>query len=193
MKVARRNSRVLVLTVLALVFSGLVAGCGGGLSAPGGEQSFVAGNGTVTFIAQGKRMPAPNIAGVDLSGVPFRAAPKTILVVNVWASWCAPCRAEAPTLEQLSKDFASQGVQFLGLLTRDNDAAARAFLRRFRITYPSIHDDNLIANFGTALPPNAIPTTLVIDRQNRVAARISGQVAYASLSQMISRVLGEHS
>jgi len=176
---------------MASIFSVLLAACGGGLSAPGGEQSFVSGNGTVTFIAQGQRVPAPAIAGVDLNGVAFKATPKAILVVNVWASWCAPCRAEAPTLEQLSKDFAPSGVQFLGLVTRDNDDAARAFDRRFGITYPSIHDDKIIAAFRSALPANAIPTTLVIDRQNRVAARISGQVTYDSLNQLIKRVLGE--
>ena len=169
----------------------LLTACGGGVSTPGGEQSFVSGNGTVTFIAPVKRVLAPTITGIDLAGKPFRKTAGGILVVNVWASWCAPCRAEAPTLEQLSKNYAPSGVQFVGLLTRDNDDAARAFLRRFAITYPTLHDDKLIAAFNSALSPQAIPTTLVIDRKNRVAARISGQVTVASLSEMINRVIGE--
>lgn len=169
----------------------LLTACGGGLSTPGGEQSFVSGNGTVTFIAPGKRAQAPAVVGTDLSGKPFKKTVGGILVVNVWASWCAPCRAEAPTLEQLSKSYAASGVQFVGLLTRDNDEAARAFLRRFAITYPTLHDDKLIAAFSSSLSPQAIPTTLVIDRKNRVAARISGEVTVASLSEMINRAIGE--
>ena len=169
----------------------LLTACGGGVSTPGGEQSFVSGNGIVTFIAAAKRATAPQVIGIDLTGKPFRKATGGILVVNVWASWCAPCRAEAPTLEQLSKSYAASGVQFVGLLTRDNDDAARAFLRRFAITYPTLHDDKLIAAFSSSLSANAIPTTLVIDRKNRVAARISGQVTVASLSEMMNRVIGE--
>jgi thiol-disulfide isomerase/thioredoxin len=177
--------------VVALGAILLLTACGGGLSTPGGEQSFVAGNGTVSFIAQGKRAQAPPIAGTDLHGKLFRQAVGGILVINVWASWCAPCRAEAPTLEQLSKTYAASGVQFVGLLTRDNDDAARAFERRFGITYPTIRGDKIIASFSSSLSPNAIPTTLVIDRKNRVAARLSGQVTVSSLSEMINRVIAE--
>ena len=177
--------------ILALGAVSLLTACGGGLSTPGGEQSFVSGNGTVTFIAPAKRATAPQVIGIDLAGKPFKKTTGGILVVNVWASWCAPCRAEAPTLEQLSKSYAASGVQFVGLLTRDNEDAARAFLHRFAITYPTLHDDKLIAAFNSSLSPNAIPTTLVIDRKNRVAARISGQVTVASLSDMINRVIGE--
>lgn len=177
--------------IIALSAVLLLTACGGGVSAPGGEQSFVAGNGIVTFVAPSKRAQAPAVVGTDLDGKPFKKTVGGILVVNVWASWCAPCRAEAPTLEQLSKSYAVSGVQFVGLLTRDNDDAARAFIRRFAITYPTLHDDKLIAAFNSSLSPNAIPTTLVIDRKNRVAARISGEVTVASLSEMINRVVGE--
>jgi thiol-disulfide isomerase/thioredoxin len=169
----------------------LLTACGGGLSTPGGEQSFVAGNGTVTFVAQGKRVLAPVIVGTDLDGKAFKETAGGILVINVWASWCAPCRAEAPTLEQLSKTYATSGVQFVGLLTRDNEDAARAFERRFGITYPTLQGDKIIASFASSLSANAIPTTLVIDRKDRVAARLSGQVTVASLSEMINRVIGE--
>lgn len=171
----------------------LLTACGGGLSTPGGEQSYVSGNGTVSFLAPAKRVQAPTIAGTDLNGKQFTRSPNSILVVNVWASWCAPCRAEAPTLEQLYKNYSSSNVQFLGFVTRDNDDAARAFLNRFAITYPTVHNDNLIASFSSSLSLNAIPTTLVIDRKNRVAARLSGEVTVASLNDMIKRVMSEGS
>jgi hypothetical protein len=82
-------------------------------------------------------------------------------------------------------------VFFLGLLTRDDDDAARAFLRRFKITYPSLHDDNLILKFGKTLPPNAIPSTVIIDSRGRIAARISGEVTVASLRGLLDKVLAE--
>jgi hypothetical protein len=85
------------------------------------------------------------------------------------------------------------GVQFVGLLTRDNDDAARAFERRYGITYPTLQGDKIIASFSSSLSPNAIPTTLVIDRKNRVAARLSGEVTVASLTEMINKVIGEGS
>jgi len=185
--------RLIGRTTLIVAVSLLLAACGGGISTPGGEQSFVSGNGSVTFVSQAKRVAAPEIIGTDLAGKQFKKSPASILVVNVWASWCAPCRAEAPTLEQLSKNYAKSGVEFLGLVTRDNDEAARAFLKRFNITYPTVHDDKLIASFSSSLSPNAIPTTLVIDRKNRVAARLSGEITVASLSDMIQRVIGEGS
>ncbi|HUW77602.1 MAG TPA: TlpA disulfide reductase family protein [Candidatus Nanopelagicaceae bacterium] len=169
----------------------LLTACGGGFSTPGGEQSFVSGNGSVSFVVPAARVSAPEVSGTTLDGSNFTRKTNSILVVNVWASWCAPCRAEAPTLEQLSKSFAPSGVQFLGIVTRDNDDAARAFLRRFAISYPTMHDDNLIASFNSSLSPNAIPTTLVIDRKNRIAARLSGEVTVASLTEMINKVIGE--
>ena len=82
-------------------------------------------------------------------------------------------------------------VHFLGLLTRDDDDAARAFLRRFKITYPTIHNDDLILKFGKTLPPNAIPSTVILDSRNRIAARISGEVTVAGLQELLNKVLAE--
>ena len=106
--------------------------------------------------------------------------------MNVWASWCSPCRAEAPALEELSK--AHPEVQFLGVLTRDSLVAARAFVERFSITYPTLTDDALLLKFHGQLTPNAIPTTLIIDAQGNIAARISGEVTYSALDDLIERV-----
>ncbi|MCG3769781.1 MAG: Thiol-disulfide oxidoreductase ResA [Nitrosomonadaceae bacterium] len=110
-------------------------------------------------------------------------------MLNVWASWCGPCRAEAPTLQAISVQYPN--VHFLGLLTRDDDDAARAFLRRFKITYPTIHNDDLILKFGKTLPPNAIPSTVILDSRNRIAARISGEVTVAGLQELLNKVLAE--
>jgi thiol-disulfide isomerase/thioredoxin len=110
-------------------------------------------------------------------------------VVNVWASWCAPCRAEAPTLAALSKKYSD--VAFIGILTRDNPATAEAFVRRFSLPYPTLIDDSVLIGFRKSLPANAIPSTVIIDKKGKVAARISGGVTVASLSELIEKVSAE--
>ena len=171
-----------------LILSALLVGCGAGTSSPGNGSSYVAGNGSVTFIEAKNRVAAPVISGTALDGANI-APLKGVSVLNVWASWCGPCRAEAPTLQAIATQYPN--VYFLGLLTRDDDDAARAFLRRFKITYPSLHDDDLILEFGKTLPPNAIPSTVILDAKGRIAARISGEVTVAGLRGVLDKVLAE--
>ena len=108
------------------------------------------------------------------------------MVINVWAPWCAPCRAEAPTLAALAKKY--KGAVFLGILTRDSEVAARAFQERFQLPYPTLVDDSVLLKFRDTLTANAIPSTLLIDKKGRVAARISGEVTVASLSELIEKL-----
>ena len=164
----------------------LIVSCSNGGALSTNEQSFIAGNGVATFIPKADRKAAPVISGPTLDGGNFVATPGKVLVLNVWASWCSPCRAEAPALEELS--LAHPEVQFLGVLTRDSLVAARAFVERFGITYPSLTDDALLLTFHGQLTPNAIPTTLIIDAEGNVAARISGEVTYSALEDLINRV-----
>ena len=112
-------------------------------------------------------------------------------MLNVWASWCSPCRAEAPTLQALSEKFPE--VQFLGVLTRDNLTAAQSFIKRFGITFPSFADDAILLEFNDSLIANAIPTTMIIDTKGRIAARIGGEVTFTGLSSLIEEVQGETS
>ncbi|NCX77005.1 MAG: TlpA family protein disulfide reductase, partial [Actinobacteria bacterium] len=149
-------------------------------------KSYVAGNGTVTFIEPKDRKMGPTFSGTTLDGENFELPHGGIVVVNVWASWCSPCRAEAGALQELS--LAYPEVQFLGVLTRDTKVAAQSFVDRFGITYPSLTDDAILLEFHGQLIPNAIPTTLIIDSKSRVAARISGEVTYTSLKQLIEKV-----
>lgn len=171
--------------LLVLLLPVLVA-CSNGGDVTSNEQSFIAGNGVATFIPKADRKVAPEISGPTLEGATFTATPGKVLVMNVWASWCSPCRAEAPALEELSKDHPE--VQFLGVLTRDSLVSARAFVERFGITYPSLTDDALLLKFHGQLTPNAIPTTLIIDAQGKIAARVSGEVTYSALEDLIKRV-----
>ena len=172
--------------LLIVLLIPLIVSCSNGGAISSNEQSFIAGNGVATFIPKADRKSAPAISGPTLDGGTFSATPGQVLVLNVWASWCSPCRAEAPALEELSK--AHPEVQFLGVLTRDSLVAARAFVERFGITFPSLTDDALLLKFHGQLTPNAIPTTLIIDADGNVAARISGEVTYSALEDLIERV-----
>ena len=177
-----RNLLLLPLMAVAL------SSCGGGGSSIA-EESFVSGNGSVSYIKQSDRIAAPQLSGMTLSGKNYTFSGGQVAVVNVWASWCAPCRAEAPTLVALSEKYTD--VAFIGILTRDNPVNAEAFERRFAIPYPTLIDDSVLIGFRKSLPANAIPSTVVIDKNGNVAARISGQVTVASLSEVIEKVSGE--
>ena len=170
--------------LMALVLSS----CGGGGSSIA-EESFVSGNGSVSYINPSDRIAAPALSGMTLSGKNYTFNVGQVAVVNVWASWCAPCRAEAPTLAALSEKYTD--VAFMGILTRDNPVNAEAFARRFALPYPTLIDDSVLIGFRKSLPANAIPSTVLIDKRGDVAARISGEVTFASLSELIEKVSAE--
>jgi thiol-disulfide isomerase/thioredoxin len=161
-----------------------------------GDSGFVAGKGIITRLAVEDRKEPGEVAGETLDGEPISLDDyegKTV-VVNVWGSWCAPCRAEAPDLAAASEELADDGVEFLGINSRDLDrAAAQAFQRRFEVPYPSIYDQQgktLLAFRGT-LSPNAIPSTVVIDDQGRVAASVIGEVSRSTLVGLVEDVIAE--
>jgi thiol-disulfide isomerase/thioredoxin len=177
-------SRLVLVAVSAL----LLTSCGNGGSSIA-QESYISGNGAVTFISASDRALAPKLSGDTLYGTKFDFAGNKIAVVNVWASWCSPCRAEVPTFIALSKKYSD--VQFMGILTRDNLANAEVFARQLAVPYPNFIDDSLLLGFRNTLPANAIPTTVVIDKQGRVAARISGPATVGGLSSLIERLVAE--
>lgn len=168
-----------------LIITIALTSCSGGGSSSS-QESFVSGDGSVTFINPADRIDAPALAGMTLSGTNYSYGVGRVTVVNVWASWCAPCRAEIPTLIALSKKYSD--VTFIGVLTRDMPPAAEAFARRFQMPYPTLIDDSVLLGFRDSLPANAIPSTAVIDRNGKVAGRILGEVTVASLSKLIEEV-----
>lgn len=174
------------LATLILLAISLTA-CGN--SSQVASKSYVAGNGTVTYIDAKDRKEGPTFSGLTLDGENFELPHGGIVVINVWASWCAPCRAEAPTLAALAKKY--KGAVFLGVLTRDSEVAARAFQNRFHLPYPTLVDDSVLLKFRDTLSANAIPSTILIDKKGRVAARISGEITVASLSQLIEKLHAE--
>jgi len=137
----------------------------------------------------GKRTAAPKLQGTTLDEDPFTLSQLTgnIVVLNVWGSWCAPCRAEAPDLAAISTETEVRGVRFVGIDVRDNPSAARAFERNYAITYPSFDDQDglVLAQFTGIVPVSAVPSTLVVDRNGIIRARVVGRVEGTTLRGLI--------
>ena len=186
-------------TVGACVLVGaLIGACtssGSSNDALGDGQGFVTSEGAASRVPVQDRVSAPDITGVTLDGSELALSEfeGEVVVVNVWASWCGPCRAEAQALREVAKESERDGVQFVGLNTRDNDAAAQAYERGFGIDYPSWvdRDGQLQLAFRDSLPPSSIPSTVVIDREGRVAARVLGPTSYSQLTELVAYVSGE--
>jgi thiol-disulfide isomerase/thioredoxin len=193
--VRRGGHPVVVVAVCVL----LLGGCGGGGAGSAGSsaaaQSFISGPGVVDQVPPAERWPSPRVQGPRVGGGRIDSAEYRgkIVVYNVWGSWCPPCRAEAPSLRRIAGETKTSGVQFVGINIRDNQAAAQAFERRFTIPYPSVFDPEgrLLLLFRGTLPPNAIPSTIVVDRQGRAAARIVGGATYEKLRAVVDGVLAE--
>ena len=152
-----------------------LAGCGTSVSAS-------------KVIKESSRKSAPQLYGATLDGGTYKVISNKVTVINVWASWCGPCRAETPLLVDLAEK--NPEIQFVGIVTRDNMSAAIAFAKRFKMNYPTFVDDALINKFQGTIPANGIPTTLVIDKNNKVAARISGATTVAEFKKILEEVSG---
>ncbi|MCO5295148.1 MAG: TlpA family protein disulfide reductase [Homoserinimonas sp.] len=193
------------LPALAIVLVGLVAlaGCSSDPLAAeygsGGNKNYVAGDGAVLEIAPAQRTKPISFTGTTDSGAVVSRSDfdGKVLVVNFWAGYCAPCRVEAPELEALSQKWADDGVAFLGVNTNDGPETAKAFARTYGVTYPSVIDvDNGAVQlaFAGTVAPSALPTTIVLDRQGRIAARILGQIqAKSILDSIIESLANEDS
>jgi peroxiredoxin len=185
--------------VLAALGAVLLAGCSTGAGAVdvnnGGEFRFVAGTPAGEVIPADERAAAPEFSGQLLGGGEFSSTELAgdVAVLNFWGSWCAPCRVETPEFQQVYADVKDQGVQFLGLNVKEtSEQFAVAFVDRFGIEFPSLYDPRgEVALAFRGYPANAIPSTIVLDTQGRVAAVYTGTVSKKDLRTVIDRVLGE--
>jgi thiol-disulfide isomerase/thioredoxin len=197
--VIRVRPRLLAALRALVVLSALAAltGCSSGSGLSAGDQGFVSGDGKVTVLDEADReKPQGEVAGETVSGEQTSLGDFVgkVVVIPVWGSWCAPCRAEAPGLAAAARDLADEDVAFLGIDARDrNKVDVRRFLERFDIPYDSIHDEDgqtMLAFRGT-LPPMSIPSFVFVDAEGRVAARILGEADLPTLYGVLEELMGK--
>ncbi|WP_328927030.1 TlpA family protein disulfide reductase [Streptomyces sp. NBC_00190] len=205
---ASRNSRrstsgrATLLTAVTVAGVMTLTSCGGsddGGKATGSGGNYVTGPSGIATVAKGERDEAPKLDGGTVDGKTFDTATLKgkVVVLNVWGSWCPPCRAEAPGFAKVSKELADAGkdVAFVGINTRDTSMQnATSFEEDFGIAYPSLYDPagKLMLRFpkGT-LNPNAIPSTIILDKEGKIAARTLAPVGEEQLRSMIDPILAE--
>jgi thiol-disulfide isomerase/thioredoxin len=177
----------------------LATGCSTGASAVdvdnGGQFRFVEGTRAGQVIPVGDRKSAPTFSGTLLDGSPFSSSSLSgdVAVLNFWGSWCPPCRVETPEFQQVYDEVKGEGVQFLGLNVKEtNKQFANAFVDSKGITFPSVYDPKgEVALAFRGYPATAIPSTIVLDAHDRVAAVYTGAVKQEDLRSVIDLVVKE--
>lgn len=197
---ARPRARRVAAAGLALATGLALAACTAesGATTSGDDvvgQGYVSGDGSVRTWEAGDRGEPVALTGTDYEGqaVDTAAWQGDVVVLNTWYAACAPCRAEAPDLVALAEERADDGVQVLGINTTDEPGAALAFQRTFEVPYPSIDDRSgeVVAELSGTVPLQAVPSTVVLDREGRVAARVIGLVEGSTLDALVGDVLAE--
>ena len=197
MKVMLHRRLVPLAVTAAVVATAALAGCSGRGAVSqdvSGSNGYQTGDPALKYIAVAHRHAASGVSGTLLDGRHFDLAQwrGKVVVVNFWESDCAPCVAESPALQQVYAQNKANGVEFLGIDIKDDRYRAAAFDANNHITYPSLFDpSNLLALRFHGVPPNATPTTVVLDRAGRIAARQSGEILYTQLRDLVARVLAE--
>lgn len=172
----------------AVLLLAAAAGCSGSgntiadQARRGDDLGYLAGDGAVQQLAPQDRRPAVTLRGTTLDGSAWDLAAQRgkLVVVNVWGSWCQPCQAEAPHVEQAYQALRARGVGFIGIDVGEGPQTGAAAARKWQLTYPSLSDPDRVLAAGLDGLANATPSTLVIDEQGRIAARVSGAVTSAA-------------
>lgn len=193
----KRAAGSVVHAVVLLVALLLVSGCSSTgadeQTRTGSDTGLVGGAKSLTQVRPADRKTAPEAKGLELGKdrqISTFDFPDKVVVMNVWGSWCNPCRAEMPDLEAASVETKGT-AQFIGLNTRDPaQDPPLAFVRATKITYPSIYDPTgaVLLNFADDLPPTLVPSTLIIDEEGRIAVRIVGPISKITLVDLIEEV-----
>ena len=187
---------LLMLSVFVLTSSGCATDSLAEQFREGDNKNYIAGDGTVTEYAFGSRPKAADWSGVSESGVNLSSNQLTgvITVMNFWYAGCAPCRVEMPVLIELQDQFLSDEVQFIGVNVRDTAETALAFARQVDLNFPSVMDaktGSVVLGFTGVVTPQAVPTTLVIDSEGNVSARVLGRIDKGILEELIKTVVKE--
>jgi thiol-disulfide isomerase/thioredoxin len=188
----RRQAGPRATAVAAVVATAALAlsACGGS----GGANKD--GLGRITAFAVKDRKPFPALSGPTLDGstLDLASLKGKVVVVNIWGSWCDPCREESPYLERVYEENKDKGVAFVGIDTRDDTAQAKAFVAQKQMTYPSLvdgDDEKLLTKLVGIVPLQGVPTTVIIDRNGKVAWRVTDKVDAKTLSAGLDPIVAE--
>jgi peroxiredoxin len=184
--------RVAVALVMVAALSGCTAGKDAVAARNGGDNGFQQVAVGTKIYPVGDRKAAPEVSGTLLDGSSYDLASDLghIVVINFWGSWCSPCRAEAADLQSVHADTEKAGVRFLGVDIREDEPGNGVdFVAAKKITYPSLADQSgRVALRFRDVPPQAIPSTIVIDAAGKIAALHIGAISRADLLDMIHQV-----
>lgn len=179
------STRAIALAAVTVLIGALaLTGCGRDPAALHGSDQV-----GVTVLPVDQRVPMPEVAGTTIDGEQMtlsqlRGMP---VVLNAWASWCEPCRAELPLLAEAARKYDGK-VRFLGIDVTDESAAAKELVAKTGITYPSLVDtDGAILASLPGVPPKAVPSTLILDSQGRIAVRVIGDIAADEIDDLIAK------
>lgn len=189
----RTQRRMLVALAAPLVLAGLVFWWTNRVPSPNSAAPASDVSVGLSRFPVAQRPMLPTIRGRLLDGRTLDLSQYRghVVVLNLWGSWCSPCRAEAPDLVKVANATKADGVRFVGIDTRDAPAAAAAFVRRFHVPYPSFddRDGRVLSRFSGIVPISAVPSTVVVDQRGRVAARVVGKVDAKTLQGLIADLL----
>jgi thiol-disulfide isomerase/thioredoxin len=191
--VSARPTRLIGAVLVVLV----LAGCSWSTGTSPANRSSAGGGGVdsvgVTTYPLGQRPAIAELAGPTLAGavLSLSSLRGRVVVLNAWASYCQPCREESPALARIAASMADSGVRFVGLDEQDQAQSARAFVQRAGVTYPQLvdQDGSLLARLRI-VPPSAVPSTLVLDRDGLVAARVIGPIDPTTFLAVVRQVAG---
>lgn len=183
------------IAAFILVASFILTACGAP-STDATQGGYVSGDGQITVVPPDEREPAPTIKGetVDGKDVNIDDWRGDIVVINLWGSWCPPCREESPALDAVARETADEGVHFLGLSTRESPETTLAFIEKHDVSYPSLFDEGgrIQVAFADSLASQAVPTTWIIDADGNVAARAMTTLTESTLTDLIDNVRTEN-
>ncbi len=200
MAAARRTlaTRAATVAVAGLLLAA-VGACSptvtGGWGEDGGQTGYVSGDRSVTTWDAPDRTGPVALAGTDFAGEPVDLADwrGDVVVLNTWYAGCPPCRAEAPDLAAIAADYADKGVHVLGINSTDDAGAAQAFERTFALPYASVRDGDgsAIAALQGVVPVQAVPTTVLLDKEGKVAARVLGVIDPSTVRALLDDLVEE--
>ena len=194
----RKVISALTIAALAITLSGCTSDPLAEQFRSGDNKNYIAGDGTVTEYTIGSRPKAATWSGVTESGetISSQQLAGVITVMNFWYAGCAPCRIEMPELIEMQEKYLPDGVQFIGVNVRDTAETSLAFARKIGLNFPSIMDaksGSVVLSFTGIVTPQAVPTTLLIDSEGNIAARVLGRIDKGILKTLIETAIEERS